>query len=382
LKDKEELGYRYNKKNKLKIMENQTPGTNNYSLNGTTSNGTNANNTITLGQNYYSYPNGYTYYYVPQYPFGYYPSYPTYPSYPYQPMVPIQNNPPVIINTPLNTHTITRSALNKQPQVHITAGKSRTKLFGSNVYMPDNTDFEIELFNPSNETLGVKFKMNGKYISESMLVLYPGKHMFLDRYLNENKKFKYITYTVDDNAESKEAIAENGNIQVEFYREVWLTGITNSAMKTTTVQNSNILNGSCTTNLANIPSTNTFYCSSLNNVNQNIGSTLTTATSYGLADNNSLDVNFNQDWLSNEVTKEFKELETGMIAKGEKSDTEFNDVDINFEALSVAKFNFKILPLSQKPIEPKDLVVYCSNLKCKRKAKKDDKFCSGCGTKL
>lgn len=368
-------------------MENQTPGTNNHSLNGTTSNGTNANNTLTIGQNYYSYPNGYTYYYVPQYPFGYYPSYPTYPSYPYQPLIPIQNNPPVIINTPLtNTRTITRSALNKQPQVHITAGKSRTKLFGSNVYMPDNTDFEIELFNPSDETLGVKFKMNGKYISESMLVLYPGKHMFLDRYLNENKKFKYVTYTVDDNAESKEAIAENGNIQVEFYREVWKTGLAlNSLPISGTINCANsgntlTLNGSCTTSAANFgnASTNTYYCASSNNV----GSTFTSSV------NNLYDFNASKldeptlDWLSDEVKKEFNELETGMIAKGEKSDTEFNDVDINFETLSVAKFNFKILPLSQKPIEPKDLAVYCSNLKCKRKAKKDDKFCSGCGTKL
>lgn len=392
MKDKEELGYRYNKKDKLKIMENQTPGTNNHSLNGTTSNGTNANNTLTIGQNYYSYPNGYTYYYVPQYPFGYYPSYPTYPSYPYQPLIPIQNNPPVIINTPSpNIRTITRSALNKQPQVHITAGKSRTKLFGSNVYMPDNTDFEIELFNPSDETLGVKFKMNGKYISESMLVLYPAKHMFLDRYLNENKKFKYITYTVDDNAESKEAIAENGNIQVEFYREVWQTGVTNNTMKiTTATSNINSFDGNCTTNLANIPSTNnTLYCSGMNNANQNIGTTFTSNgnglfdTSYGYkADNNTLSNNVTKDWLSDEPKKEFTEIETGMIAKGGKSETEFNNAIISFDTLPVAKFIFKILPLSQKPIEPKDLVVVCSNLNCRKKAKRDDKHCSGCGVLL
>ena len=126
-----------------------------------------------------------------------------------------------------------------------------------------------------------------------------------------------------------------------------------------------------TVNLANLqPSNNTFYCASTN-FGSSFDSVLTTATS---------NIGTTKDWLSEENTKEFNEIETGMIAKGGKSETEFNDVDINFELSYTQKFEFKILPLSQKPIEPKDLVVQCKN--CKKKAKRGDNYCSGCSAKL
>lgn len=356
-------------------MEKKNPGSSDYSLNSTT-NGTNTNNTLTLGMNYDYYGNYHNlrYYYVPQQPY-YVPQLIDYPIYVPQPALP----------TYAPVYPTQRLPLSMKPTVHITAGKSRVKLFGNNVYMPDNTDFEIELFNPSNETLGVKFKMNGQYISENMLVLYPGKHMFLDRYLNENRKFKYITYEINDNKESLDAVANNGNIQVEFYRERLITnnnnslnlnGLTSGSNNTTIGTVFNYNSSSDTVNLADLqPSNNTFYCASTNfgtSFGNTLDSVLTTATSNigGTT----------KDWLSEETTKEFNEIETGMIAKGGKSETEFNDVDINFELSYTQKFEFKILPLSQKPIEPKDLVIQCKN--CKKKAKRGDNYCSGCSAKL
>lgn len=318
-------------------METKNPGSINYSLNGS-----NSTSTYTyLGQNYYTYPNYYQNWYQP-----------------YQQIV-----VPLIHTTPS-----VRGPLNKTPQVHITCNKSRTKLYGSNVYMPDNTEFEIELFNPSNETLGVKFKMNGEYISDSMLVLYPGKRMFLDRYLNENKKFKYITYTVDDDKESKDAIANNGNIQVEFYREQWVAPVVNLGVNKTYL--SNTLNGN-SNGLSGI-----IGCSGITGSTTNGNTYFTNTASIDEVQCNAVST----DWLSDEMTKSFNEIETGMIAKGGKSEAEFNNVEMDFEMFYTDVFAFKIMPLSLKHIEPKDLVRYCTN--CSTKSKKVHKFCAACGTKL
>ena len=82
--------------------------------------------------------------------------------------------------------------------------------------------------------------------------------------------------------------------------------------------------------------------------------------------------------ISNNITLD--SLETGIIGKGDKSDTEFTDVDVDFESYTFCKVNFQILPLSQKPIEAKDLIVHCTS--CGKKAKKHHRYCAGCGHKL
>lgn len=126
---------------------------------------------------------------------------------------------PVLTTTSTIYITPTRGPLSKNPECRITVNKSRLKEFGSNVYMADESEFEIEMFNPSTETLGARIKINGRYISESIFVLYPGQRMLLDRFLDDANKFKFKTYTVSNTKEAKEAIVDNGNVQVEFYRE-------------------------------------------------------------------------------------------------------------------------------------------------------------------
>lgn len=333
-------------------MEKQTPG-NSYSLIANSSN----NN----------------YYYVDyQNNFGLGNFY-----YPYEPYNWPVNKPwsspdpsPYVAPQPFFPDIFKRMPLNGIPELYITVNKSRTKIHtipghnvnkmyvASGIYMDNNTEFEFELFNPTTETLGVKFKINGDYISDNCLVLYPGKRIFLDRYLNTPNKFKFTTYTVEaDNEQVQKAIANNGLIEVEFFREKLATNympVFNDNSNFDWLKENSLQ-----------PDNNIFYCNSNQDFNIN-DYIMTTATSN----------TFKEEFKS--VPK--KEMETGRVAQGSKSDTTLKNVLIDFELNTITKYTYQILPTSQKPIEPKDLIRKCTN--CSKKVKKEDKYCRNCGQKI
>ena len=231
----------------------------------------------------------------------------------------------------------------KDIECYILHNNTRLKKYNNNVFLDDKSEFEIEMFNPNTFTVGVKIKLNGEYISNAHLVLYPGQKLKLDRYLDENKKFLFNTYEVDNNKEAHYAIKNNGLVELEFYKEYKKP--VQQYTKTRGFDNLNVLYS--------------------HNANTIIGDSITYSTT-SFAD------------ISNNITLD--SLETGIIGKGDKSDTEFTDVDVDFESYTFCKVNFQILPLSQKPIEAKDLIVHCTS--CGKKAKKHHRYCAGCGHKL
>ena len=109
----------------------------------------------------------------------------------------------------------------ERPTAFITVNKGRRKIKdGKFVYLQSEQEFEIELFNPTSQTVLAKIKMNGKLISTSGIVLRPGERVFLDRFLDTPEKFKFDTYEVSGNNSSvQKAIAKNGLVQVDFYNE-------------------------------------------------------------------------------------------------------------------------------------------------------------------
>lgn len=89
------------------------------------------------------------------------------------------------------------------------------------VYLKDDAEFEIELFNPLQESVLAKIKINGKFINNGGLIINPGQRIFLERYLDDNKKFKFSTYKVENNNPDVDyAIALNGFVEVFFYKEI------------------------------------------------------------------------------------------------------------------------------------------------------------------
>lgn len=273
------------------------------------------------------------------------------------------------------------------PCAYITKDKKRLKQFGQNVYLKNGDEFELELFNPSQSTILAKIKLDGSYISGGGIVLKPGQRVYLERYLDDPRKFKFETYEVDGTSnEVLDAISGNGDVVIEFYNEykqpVWNNPITyiggsfGGPIQTygSNMINTNYVNGSTTTNLSN----NISFTSSSNTSGVNFNTTSMSNTFNGP------NLRSFQPKSKGEVTMDMlsmDSIETGRVEKGGRSDQSFQTVDKTFINYTCATSVWKILPMSQKVYEKQELKVYCTN--CGKKRKKDsDKFCSSCGNKF
>ena len=245
------------------------------------------------------------------------------------------------------------------PQSFITKGKQRLKQHIDTVYLNNGDEFDIELYNPTQNKVLAKIEMNGNSIGNG-IILRPGERVFLERYLDEAKKFLFETYVVNgNNEEVQQAIANNGDVVIKFYNEVKistynvnsgtvtinnpLTWSTNTAGPITYTTHNTLGNTSFTTS-----STNTFYNASLTS---------------GTVNTNSL-----------------RSLETGRVEKGSNSNQSFTYDNSSFYTFPFQTNWWKIKPQSTRPLVIEDLVVYCTECGAKRK-KDNHKFCPHCGTK-
>jgi len=111
--------------------------------------------------------------------------------------------------------------LDRAPSVVITSNRNELKVYqGNNVYLNNGDNFELRFFNPLNEKLGVEINFNGMKKGNGYLVLNPGQDIVLDRFLDEQRKMLFETYTVDgNNEEAVKAIEKNGIITFNFFKE-------------------------------------------------------------------------------------------------------------------------------------------------------------------
>ena len=247
---------------------------------------------------------------------------------------------------------------NDMPCAYVTKSRQRIKQFGDNVYLKDGSEFELELYNPSRKTVLSKVKINGTYITGGGIVLRPGERVFLERYLDDPRKFKFETYHVDGSVETQNAIAENGDVEIEFYNE-------KESIPTLNL-NYNHLVGSHHSNYG------TYFNTTIGSTSTGFGDKSTTVSN--LSSNK-------ENGFNNLRRKKLKSMETGRVDKGSNSNQSFKTVNKEFEYLTVSKSYWKILPESQKKYEIKDIVSYCSNCGSKRK-KTSHKFCPTCGEKF
>ena len=257
----------------------------------------------------------------------------------------------------------------KRPEAFVTKGKKRIKQFDGQVYLSDGDEYEIELFNPTQEVVLAKIKIDGDYIAGGGIVLRRGERVFLERFLDSPEKFKFSTYVVNgNNTEVQDAIANNGYVDIEFYSEYKPTfpnrtlysGPSYTYSNSPSVINGNPITYTTTGNSGNFTltsgttSTSTFYNTSL-----------TANTLEGPNIRN----------LSNKV-------ETGTTEKGGSSEQSFQHTNKTFNSFSFWNVAWQILPTSQKQYTAEEVGVnYCGN--CGAKRKKDSfKFCPHCGTKF
>lgn len=275
------------------------------------------------------------------------------------------------------------------PYAYITKDRKRLKQVGQNVYLNNGDEFELELFNPSSITVLAKIKLDGSYISGGGIVLKPGQRVFLERYLDDPRKFKFETYEVDGTSnEVLDAIAGNGDVVIDFFDEykqpVWnnpITYVGGSFGGPIHTYNTNTISGGYAhTTLSN----NVSFTSSSNTSGINFNTTSASNTFAGPNIRSKRGILKSKGNSRSEVTMDMLSMdsvETGRVEKGGSSDQSFKTVDKTFNHYTCSTSIWKILPVSQKVFEKQDLKVYCTN--CGKKRKKDsDKFCSSCGNKF
>ena len=259
-----------------------------------------------------------------------------------------------------------------RPCAYITKEKQRIKQFGQNVYLKNGSEFEIELYNPSRQTVLSKIKINGEFINGGGIILRPGERVYLERYIDVPRKFKFETYSVDSTNETMNAIANNGDVEILFYeeQEIITLGLNNPTITYRSYNNDNY----------NTPIGNNFYTTNgidfSNTSNSNIN-----LTSMSFSNNTTPRSSKYEKREQPERRLKSKSIETGRVEKGSSSDQSFTTVSKNFNSWTVSTSVWKILPESQKPIEKRDLIEKCP--KCSTKVKKSSwKFCPECGSEL
>lgn len=270
------------------------------------------------------------------------------------------------------------------PQSFITKDKHRLKQHIDTVYLNNGDEFEVELFNPTPHKILAKIEMNGNSIGAG-IILRPGERVFLERYLDEAKKFLFETYEADGNdGDTKRAIIKNGDVSVKFFEEQKIITFTNVSYQPwygTTLSNN--LSGS-STGIATVTTTG-----------GNFNSTSTTGTNINSTFTSGNTAFFNSSNISNTISDSSKltrtlnmatldaigSIETGRVEKGSNSNQSFSTDYSNFSTYPMTTNWWKILPNSQKLLTKEDLITYCTE--CGSKRKKDThKFCPQCGTKF
>ena len=230
----------------------------------------------------------------------------------------------------LNRDTIiTYSTTSQKPEAWITKKQGRLKVYGPNVFLKDGAYFEIELFNPTRSRVLAKIKVNGISISSGGIIVGPRQRVYLERFIDENCKFKFSVYEVEDTESVTDAIKNNGNIKVDFYSELAyhqpnFQGLAYNHLATSTYTNT-------------VPSIN---C---------------------------------------KTSTEIPVFETGKVEKGLKSNQTLKSGYGTFNAWPCSVYHYKILPESQKAVKYGEIRSYCTD--CSTRIKKITwKFCPNCGT--
>lgn len=284
------------------------------------------------------------------------------------------------------------------------------------VYLNDGDEFQIQLFNPETTEIGAEIFIDGEPLS-NLIILNPGERMWLERYTDKAKKFKFKVYTVDgDSKEVEKAIAKNGEIEIKFYRKRKPTIINRYHYPETYIYNDIYVEPSrvwycnssdITCSSPNASSVNTTLTASCDaSVNYCSTLDLCSSSTTGSASNNtrsrkSVDrklefeplkcsfeygENANIDgsiatYASYDSEADQNLIETGRVAEGSDSGQRFQEVNIDLEIFAFKTEKIKILPYSRKPFTVNDArKLYCPN--CGRKLNTKFNFCPYCGQEI
>jgi hypothetical protein len=235
------------------------------------------------------------------------------------------------------------------PTATITVNRNRVKTYGTAVYLKSGTNFEIELFNPLQVRIMATIEVDGRMISTNGLVINPGQRVYLERWIDEPRKFKFETYDVENSSESRNAIANNGKVKICFYEE--MSKMTYRSVNYNTTNPPVFFDGSTA-----------FYSSTISS------NTVLTST-------------ISSNAVLNSNVRSSKSLETGRAERGEISNQHLDSTSGDFNTWTTATVEMQILPESQKPVEVEKIRSYCTSCGTRVRAS-SWKFCPSCGEKF
>jgi len=234
--------------------------------------------------------------------------------------------------------------------------KGRKSIKSGNIYLKNNEEFQIEIWNPLKECILADIRLNSQSISKTGLVIKPGQRVYLDCFVDDKKKFIFQTYEVEMTGEVEEAIQNNGLMEVFFYKEE-AQSLKNWSEKLREVVVREYYpiyvdrypyrpypvwygNYYGTTNIG------TTYNSTTGGMNLTNGVLNSSYTS----DIDLSNLNISNCFSSNSIPIS-NSMETGRIEKGEKSAQKFTEIDMDFEKNYIHSIVYQLLPESRKPIE-------------------------------
>jgi hypothetical protein len=276
--------------------------------------------------------------------------------------------------------------LQAMPELFITSNHNRLKSYDKKsklpkVYLPGNTHFEFEFFNPLQERIGMKIYINGNCInSQQLIIINPGQHGFLERYLDtDSRKFLFDTYMINGgNEAAKKAIEKNGLIKVEFFKEQQQLSLNNgwySIGGSFGGPDYTYYNNTGNPVYGDIFTTHDgagdFTCSATLDMMQNISEV---KGSYSPRKSPATRK------LSKKVSKN---VETGRVEKGEVSNQTFETTTFNAMYSSFHDVEVQLLPESTKQVNVgTQTSVYCPNCRYRIRDAKKWNFCPKCGTDI
>lgn len=263
--------------------------------------------------------------------------------------------------------------MSNKPEAYLSINKNRLKQYHSDrcdhaVYLNDGDEFEIELNNPTSDTYLAKFQLNGKSISNTGIVLRPGEHTYIRRYLDEDRKFRFETYEIPKS--NSDAVQDNGLVTVKFYKEKeldyppfkWDRWSPPYDYDKPYIWHGDTGNPSWT-----------YYSSNTSSVSGDDfvgGATLSTSTDESTA---------RAMRNISENVQNSDQVETGRVEQGGRSGQQFTNVNKDFKTFCSHTTKIKIRPHSQKPRHKNDTRIYCTN--CGARFRENWKFCAHCGEK-
>lgn len=260
----------------------------------------------------------------------------------------------------------------ESPEAVVTVNRNRLKQYNGTYFIKDQTNFELEIFNPLTFKIGAQITLQG--VNIGMILLKPGERIYLDRFINENKKFLFTSYEVDFNNTSLNAIRNNGDLEITFFKEQELVACNSAPYWYTNLQVFNqppIIN--------NIPGTTAPYmlynsvgqhCTITSNSSNTVTSNTADISGITFTGNsfytNGINTQVRHKYQEKTVTpKDFRKVKsnnfvTGIVEKGDSSNQNLTTTYGNY-TIYINKVSYKLLPYENRPVEATEIRKYCTS---------------------